>query len=68
MQYELLCGEYAGWFVQTEAWGRAPFLKTCLASQPSRLKFGHLVEEDFPYVKGCNEAKSPPPRGHSAID
>lgn len=27
MQYELLCGEYSGWFVQNEAWGRAPFLE-----------------------------------------
>ena len=68
MQYELLCGEYAGRFVQNEARGRAPFLKTRPASQPSRLKFGHLVEEDFEYVKGCDGANSPPPRGHSVID
>ena len=54
--------------LQNEAWGRTPFLKTCLASQPSRLKFGHLVEEDLEYVKGCNEANSPPPRGNSATD
>ena len=59
MQYELLCGEYLGWFVTKRGIERHSS-KNLPCQSASRLKFGQLLEEDYESVKDCNEANTLP--------